>query len=99
MRNPQTQTILGWKPSAAKAYRNILVFYKPLAPSTRAGRLIRPEGLADLLLTTWGSASLSAQLLSVQRQLGISPGRDILGSECSSPNTQLKNPNHGQACV
>ena len=54
MRNPQTQTSLGWKPFTAKAYRNILVFYKPLAPSTRAGRLIRPEGLADVLLTALG---------------------------------------------
>ena len=65
VRNPQTQTSLGWKPFTANAYRNILVFYKPLVPSTRARRLIRPEGpAAVLLIARWICIPL-AQLLSV----------------------------------
>ena len=84
VRNPQTQTSLGWKPFAAKAYRNILVFYKPLAPSTRAGRLIRLEGLADLLLTALGfclslcPAAVCPQAVRHQPRKGYSWLRMIL---------------------
>lgn len=63
VRNPQTQTSFDGSQAVGKAlmanaYRNILVFYNPLAPSAKAIRFNWLEGpAAVLLMALWFSLS------------------------------------------
>lgn len=70
----------------ANAYGNILVFYKPLAPSTRTLRLIQPEGPAAVLLIAWWF-SIPLRLVSVRRELESAVQEETSIGQNDSPHT------------